>query len=76
MTQSTRPKKSKIELELPSWCVDRLRSAALYRRMQLETVAELILVSRLAKGSISADLRGLSDSRALHSLELVQEMIA
>jgi hypothetical protein len=68
--------KAKLTIELPMWCIARLQSAAQCRQIKKpENVATLILVSRLARGSISDDLRGLG-AGTLYDEELVQDMLS
>jgi len=58
---STKPAFAEVTLKLPSWAVERLRSAAQHRGLDdAETIATMILVGRLARGHIDTDVRGLS----------------
>src|SRR5262249_30086536 len=45
---------------VPAWCIERLTSAAAHRGiMDAATLAALILIGRLSRGSISDDIRGI-----------------
>jgi hypothetical protein len=80
VTELAAKPKRKMTVELPKWAVERLESAARQRRLNKpENIAALLIVARLAKGSIDQDLRGLlggvGGARTLHDLRFVQEMM-
>jgi hypothetical protein len=80
MANIPKPKR-KITIELPPWALERLESAARVRRIkQPGNIAALLIVARLAKGSLDQDLRGLMSGMggpySLHDPEFVKEMIS
>jgi hypothetical protein len=70
----------KLTVELPPWAHERLTSAARNRRIGgPEAVASLLIVSRLARGSLDQDLRGLlggmNGVRTFHDETFVKELL-